>query len=219
MIRTMIFDVDGTLLDTNYLHVEAWARAFLAVNRPVPRVLIHRQIGKGSHHLLNALLPDESLHRQVNELHSRWYLEMQHEGYPLPGAREILARLSAQHIAVWLATSAKPEELDDHIKRLDAKDQISGRVSSADVTHAKPAPDIFQYTLANAGASPDECLVVGDTLWDIQAARGCGLRTIAVMTGGAFSRRELEDEGAVAVFQDCADLLASGFPETFHEAR
>src|SRR5690606_5130637 len=106
----------------------------------------------------------------------------------------------------------------DHLKRLQVKGQITGMVSSPDVTHAKPAPDIFQHTLEKAGASPRDCLVVGDTLWDIQAARGCGLRTIAVMTGGAFNRREFEEEGAMAVFQDCAELLASGFPESFHEA-
>jgi HAD superfamily hydrolase (TIGR01509 family) len=215
MIRVVILDVDGTLLDTNYLHVEAWARAFQAVNRQIPRAIIHRQIGKGSHFMLDELLREDSLHRQVSDLHRQFYAEIQHEGYPLPGAKELIASLVSHHIAVWLATSAKPEVAKNHASLLDAKNHVSGIVSSGDVEKAKPASDIFQHTLAQAASSPHDTLVIGDTIWDIQAARGCGLRTIAVMTGGAFSREEFEKEGAVAVYKDCADLLASGFPNTF----
>jgi HAD superfamily hydrolase (TIGR01509 family) len=215
MIRVVILDVDGTLLDTNYLHVEAWARALQTVNRQVPRAVIHRQIGKGSKYFLDELVDNASIHPQVSELHRQYYEAIQHEGYPLPGAKELIAHLSSQDIAVWLATSAKPEVAKDHASLLDAQDHISGTVSSGDVERPKPAPDIFQHTLSKAGGSPHETLVVGDTIWDIQAADACGLRTIAVMTGGAFSRQEFEKAGAVAVYQDCAELLASGFLRTF----
>jgi HAD superfamily hydrolase (TIGR01509 family) len=221
MLRVVILDMDGTLVDTNYLHVEAWAQAFHAVHRPIPRAIIHRHIGMGGHLMLDALLGDEALARQVTTLHRECFNAIKHEGYPLPGARELITRLSSQHIAVWLATSSKPEELAHHVGRLDVKDHLSGMVSSADVHTAKPAPDIFQHTLRQAGGAPHDSLVIGDTIWDIQAARACGLRTIAVMTGGAFSRQELEEEGAMAVYTDCADLLASGFPDNvrdFHPA-
>ncbi|HNP31255.1 MAG TPA: HAD family hydrolase [Nitrospirales bacterium] len=214
MIRMVIMDVDGTLMDTNYLHVEAWARAFSQVKNPVPRAEIHRQIGKGSDLMLDELLQDESLKRQANELHSQYYGEMQHHGAPLPGAKEIIASLSSQHIAVWLATSAKSEELEHHVQALDAKDKLAGLVSSADVANAKPEPDIFQQTLQRSGSPPQKSIVIGDTIWDIQAAQACGLQTIAVMTGGAFSRQELSHAGAVAVYKDCAELLASGFPHS-----
>jgi HAD superfamily hydrolase (TIGR01509 family) len=215
-LRMVILDIDGTLMDTNYLHVEAWARAFQAVKCQIPRAEIHRQIGKGSDLMLDEFLLDKELRKQANELHSRFYAQTQHSGYPLPGAKELLACLSSHRIAVWLATSAKPEELDHHVRALDAKDKLAGIVSSEDVAQAKPAPDIFQETLKRSGCSPNESIVVGDTIWDIRAAEIAGLETIAVMTGGAFSRQEFREAGAVAIHIDCADLLASGFPNTFH---
>lgn len=218
MIRLVIFDVDGTLMDTNYLNVEAWARAFSAVNHPVPRAAIHLQIGKGSDLMLDTLLMNKALQGRANELHSQFFAEMKRHAYPLPGAKEIIASLSSQRIAIWLATSAKSEELEHHVQALEAKDKLAGMVSAADVDNAKPAPDIFQLTLERAGSSPQESIVVGDTIWDIQSAQGCGLQTIAVRTGGAFSREDLHAAGAVAVYKDCAELLASGFPTTI-EAR
>jgi phosphoglycolate phosphatase-like HAD superfamily hydrolase len=128
MIRVVIFDVDGTLMDTNYLHVEAWARAFSAVQHPVPRASIHRQIGKGSDLMLDTLLPDKALHGRANELHSQFFDESKDHTYPLPGAKEILATLSSQGIAIWLATSAKSEELEHHVQALEAKDTLAGLV-------------------------------------------------------------------------------------------
>jgi HAD superfamily hydrolase (TIGR01509 family) len=168
--------------------------------------------------MLDELLPDKTLHGRANDLHSQFFEEMKQHGHPLPGAQEIITTLSSLHIAIWLATSAKSEELDHHVRSLEAKGKLAGMVSSSDVESAKPAPDIFQLTLERAGSSPQESIVVGDTIWDIQSAQGCGLQTIAVRTGGAFSRQELQEAGAVAVYTDCADLLASGFPVTI-EAR
>jgi HAD superfamily hydrolase (TIGR01509 family) len=214
MIEMVILDVDGTLMDTNYLHVEAWARAFHEIQCPIPRSDIHCQIGKGSNLMLDALLSDDTVKkRQADELHSQWYAELQQYGHPLPGAKELIRRLVSRRIPVWLATSAKSEELSHHIHALDAKDKLAGILSSADVEAAKPAPDIFQQALEKSGHTPEQCIVIGDTIWDIQAAQGSGLRIIAVMTGGAFSRQELSDAGATGVFKDCAELLASGFPE------
>jgi HAD superfamily hydrolase (TIGR01509 family) len=211
-MRVIILDIDGTLMDTNYLHVEAWAQAFATVGHPIPRSAIHRQIGKGSQRLIEQFVQDETLGKRVDALHSEMFPRLQPQSYPLPGAKDLLAALSAQEVACWLATSAKPEELAYYIEQLEAADRITDVVSSQDVEQAKPASDIFELTLSRAGCRAEDGIVVGDTVWDIQAANGCGLRTVAVLTGGAFSRQELEAAGAVAIYQDCAELLAAGFP-------
>lgn len=213
MVRAVIFDIDGTLMDTNYVHVEAFARAFRELGREVPRSAIHKQIGKGSDLLLPALLgDDEPAAERADTRHSELYAELEDQGYPLPGAKELLASLARRRIPIWLATSAKPEQLEYLIGALEADGRIAGVVSSGDVEASKPAPDIFAAALERAGCRPDEAVVVGDTIWDVIAAKRAGLRTVGVLTDGAFSRAELEEAGAVAVYQDCAELLSSEFP-------
>lgn len=213
MAIAVILDVDGTLMDTNYLHVEAWARALLEVGHPAPRAVIHRQIGKGSDRLLPEFIDDEATRGRANELHSRYYAGQQRGALPLPGAKDLLASLVRRGCGVWLATSAKPDELEPYLEALEARDRVAGIVSSADVDESKPSPDIFELALERAGASAADALAVGDTVWDVESARRIGLRTVAVLTGGAFSRAELEQAGAVAVYRDCAEILEAGFPE------
>jgi HAD superfamily hydrolase (TIGR01509 family) len=213
MLKVVMLDVDGTLVDTNYLHVEAWARAFRALDECVPRAAIHRQIGKGADQMIPEFIRDPLAARRADELHGECYTELQPHAYPLPGARELLARLAARGLALWLATSAKPEELEQHLESLAARDKLAGVVSSKDVEQSKPAPDIFLATLQRAGCAADEAIVVGDTVWDVIAAREAGLRTVALLSGGAFSQAELEAAGAVAVYPDCAALLAASFPD------
>jgi HAD superfamily hydrolase (TIGR01509 family) len=213
VVRVVILDVDGTLVDTNYLHVEAWARAFRALGHCVPRAAIHRQIGKGSDQLIPEFVSDAAAARRADELHGEYYAELEPHAYPLPGARELLARLAARGLGLWLATSAKPDELERHLETLAARDKLAGVVSSKDVERSKPAGDIFQATLQRAGCDADEAIVVGDTVWDVLAAREAGLRTVALLSGGAFSQAELEAAGAVAVDADCAALLAASFPD------
>jgi len=208
----VILDLDGTLVDTNYLHVEAWARAFRAVGREVPRAVIHRQIGKGADQMLPELIPDEAAARRADALHGEIYAELSAYSYPLPGARELLASLKERGVALWLATSAKPHELERQMAMLAAQDKLAGVVSSEDVAKSKPARDVFTATLERAGCAPAAAVVVGDTVWDIIAADKAGLRAAAVLTGGAFSEAELRAAGAVAVYRDCAALLAGGFP-------
>ncbi len=209
----MILDVDGTLMDTNYLHVEAWARAFEEVGQRVPRAEIHKQIGKGSDQLIQEFVEDEDAAEKVNERHGEIYSELQYYGYPLPGAKELIASLTEQGYEVWFVTSAKPEELELHQERLESEGKIAGVVKSSDVEESKPAPDIFELALEKVGSSPDEIVAVGDAVWDVEAAAKAGVRTVAVLTGGAFSKEELKEAGAVAVYSDCAELLDSGFPE------
>lgn len=217
-VTTLILDVDGTLLDTNYLHVEAFAQAFHEVGMEVPRRSIHRQIGKGSDLLLAEFTTDEGLKQRINRRHSEIYPGLQERGYPLPGAIDLLRSLVQREYRVWLATSAKPEQLEGILGSLQLdqhQDALAGVISSGEVEEAKPEPDLFELTLARAGCAAEDALVVGDTIWDVEAALRTGLRIVCVLTGGAYSRRELEEAGAVSVHEDCAALLASNFPEGF----
>ena len=213
MARFVVLDVDGTLMDTNYLHTEAWARAFEEVGHRIPRARLHKQIGKGSSLLIREFVEDEETEERIDELHSEIYAELQEYGHPLPGAKELISTLRERGYEVWFVTSAKDEELEHHMEELEAEGRISGVVNSSAVENPKPAPDIFELALNRAGASPDETVAVGDAVWDVEAADAAGIRTVAVLTGGAFSRQELEEAGAVAVYEDCAELLDSSFPE------
>jgi HAD superfamily hydrolase (TIGR01509 family) len=213
MARFVVLDVDGTLMDTNYLHTEAWARAFEEVGHRIPRARLHKQIGKGSSLLIREFVEDEETEERIDELHSEIYAELQEYGHPLAGAKELISYLRERGYEVWFVTSAKDEELEHHMEELEAEGRISGVVNSSAVENPKPAPDIFELALNRAGASPDETVAVGDAVWDVEAADAAGIRTVAVLTGGAFSRQELEEAGAVAVYEDCAELLDSSFPE------
>jgi HAD superfamily hydrolase (TIGR01509 family) len=213
MARIVVLDIDGTLMDTNYLHIEAWARAFEEVGHRVPRSELHKQIGKGSSLLIQEFVEDEEKIEKIEELHTEFYGELQEHGHPLPGAKELISSLLERGYEVWFVTSAKDEELEHHMEELEAEGKITGVVNSSAVENSKPAPDIFELTLERAGASPDETVAVGDAIWDIESASAAGIRTVAVLTGGAFSRQELEEAGAVGVHENCAALLESGFPD------
>jgi HAD superfamily hydrolase (TIGR01509 family) len=210
--KVVVLDVDGTLMDTNYLHTEAWARAFEEVGHRVPRVELHKQVGKGSDLLIGEFVENEEMAAKIDELHSEFYGELQEHGHPRPGAKELIPSLLERGYEVWFVTSAKDEELEHHIGELEAEGEITGVVNSSDVENSKPAPDIFELTLEKADASPDETVAVGDAIWDIESANGAGIQTVAVLTGGAFSEQELIEAGAVEVYEDCAALLESGFP-------
>ncbi len=213
MAKVVVLDVDGTLMDTNYLHVEAWGRAFEQVGQRIPRAKIHKQIGKGSDLLVPEFIEGEDAIEKASQLHSELYMEMQEHGLPLPGAKEIISSLVERGYDVWFVTSAKDEELEHYIELLEAEGRISGVVSSEDVENSKPAPDIFEEALRRAGSSPDETVCVGDSVWDIEAAKEAGIRTVAVLSGGAYDDEDLKDAGAVAVYENCAALLDSDFPE------
>lgn len=213
MIKAIILDVDGTLVDSNYLHVEAWARAFERAGHRAARVEIHPKIGKSSSLLVSELLPDGEDAGKIQELHTEIYADFQEYAYPLPGASELIDSLAKQDYQVWLATSASPEELEGSLASLEAKDKISGAVYSDDVEDGKPAPDIFELALQKAGVQPDEAVAVGDAIWDVESAEGAGVKTVAVLTGGAFTEETFKDSGAIRVYKDCAGLIESGFPD------
>ncbi len=213
MARVVVLDIDGTLMDTNYLHVTAWARAFAEVGVCAPMAEIHKQVGRGSEQLIREFVEYKELVGKVNGLHDKFYGEVQEQGYPLPGAKELIADLSERGYEVWFATSAKPDELKNHQEQLESEGRISGIVNSSDVENSKPAPDTFELVLERAGASPEETVALGDTIWDVKAAKAAGIRTVSVLTGGAFSEEEFRDVGAVEVYKDCEALLDSVFPE------
>lgn len=213
MARVVVLDIDGTLMDTNYLHVTAWARAFAEVGVRAPTAEIHKQVGRGSEQLIREFVEDKESVGKVNGLHDKFYGEVQEQGYPLPGAKELISDLSERGYEVWFATSAKPDELENHQKQLESEGRISGIINSSDVENSKPAPDTFGLVLERAGASPEETVAVGDTIWDVKAAKAAGIRTVSVLTGGAFSEEEFRDVGAVEVYKGCEALLDSNFPE------
>ena len=211
-IKVVVLDVDGTLMDTNYLHTEAWARALEAVGQRAPREKIHKQIGKGSGKLIAEFVEGEDAMQKVDDLHAELYAEMQEHGFPLPGAKELIASLAERGYDLWIVSSAPPEELEYYMGLLETEGKIKGVVNSSDVEGAKPDPDIFEEALRRAGVSAEETITVGDSIWDVQAAAAVGIRTVGVLSGGGYDEADLKEAGAEAVYDNCAALLESGFP-------
>lgn len=206
----VLFDVDGTLVDSNYLHVYAWVRAFEAEGVPVAAWRIHRCIGMDGTTLVKTLAGDDAGQGQLDQLkdrHSEFYQQSTHLLAPLPGARDLLRRVADLGLQVVLATSAPDDELRTLRDVLDCDDVVSEVTSSADVDTAKPQPDIVEVALARAGVTAAQAVFVGDALWDCEAARRAKLTSVGVLSGGV-SRAELSEAGADAVFEDAAELLA-----------
>ncbi|MEV5715025.1 HAD family hydrolase [Amycolatopsis mediterranei] len=206
----VLFDVDGTLVDSNYLHVHAWRRAFHALDRNVDSWRVHRAIGKGSGKLLSTLLGDEDAGRigdEAKDLHSRFYLETADLLRPFDRAPELIRVLADRGIRVVLATSAAPDELKELRRVLDVDDVVAGIVSGDDVEATKPDPEPVFAALDKAGTAPEETIFVGDAVWDVHAATKAGVRTVSVLSGGV-GAGELTDAGAVAVYDDAAAILA-----------
>lgn len=212
MTRAILFDVDGTLVDTVDLHARAWQQAFRQFGHDLPVERIRAQIGKGGDNLVPDLVPDAGEKRQ-KEIRDHRSMLFQHDYLPLtvpfPGVRELFERLYADGIAIVLASSAKRAELEFHLSLLGCEDLIAGSTSQDDVGRSKPCPDIFQAALKKAApASREDTLVVGDSPWDVKAACNAGLRAIAVRCGG-FPERDLRKAGAAAICDGPAALAAS----------
>jgi HAD superfamily hydrolase (TIGR01509 family) len=200
----VLFDVDGTLLDTNYLHVLAWSRALREHGRQVPMAVIHSLIGMGSDKLIQRLLGGTA--PDLDESHSRHYRELQTEARAFAGAAQLLRTIDGRGAAVILGTSAKSDEVDTMLAVLDAGEAISAVISAGDVQNTKPEPDIFAIALQRCQLPAEKVLVVGDTMWDVEAAGRLGLRCIGVETGGV-GGGVLIHAGALAVYADVATLL------------
>jgi HAD superfamily hydrolase (TIGR01549 family) len=208
-----ILDIDGTLVDTNYQHTLAWYRALRAHDAHIPTWQIHRHIGMGGDKMVGALLGDAFEERHGDDVRAaegERYMELIDEVEPFAGARGLIEDLKGRGHIVVLASSAKPEEVEHYLDLLDARELADDWTHSGDVEETKPAPDLVQTALDKAGAG--EAVMICDTPWDIRAAAEAGVPTVAVLTGG-FSEAELRDAGAVAVFEDIAQLR-SGLAST-----
>ncbi len=210
MIRAVLFDVDGTLVDTNDLHAAAWQEAFRHFGVDLPLQAIRDQVGKGGDNLIPTLLPEELVEARQqemedfrSELFQRDYLP---RTVPFPGVRPLFERLYADGVKIVLATSAKEAELNFHRNIIGCEDLIFAATSKDDVERSKPCPDLFTAAFEKvAPLRKDEVLVVGDSPWDVKAAANAGLRAVAVRCGG-FDEQWLREAGAAAIRDGPEDL-------------
>ena len=203
-----ILDIDGTLVDTNYQHVIAWYRAFRRFEVVLPIWRIHRHIGMGGDQLVPAMAGEEFEQEhgeEVRDVEKDLYGELIGEVEPKRDARALIEELRRRGHTVLLASSAKQEEVDRYLDLLDARELADGWTSSADVESTKPEPDLVHAALEKAGADTDDAVMVGDTPFDVEAAKRAGVPTLAVLTGG-FSEAELRDSGASGVYESVAEL-------------
>ena len=213
MARAALFDVDGTLIDSNDLHAAAWREAFLNFGVDLPLAEIRQQIGKGGDNLIPALLPRrlvEERQQEIedfrSELFKRDYLP---RVVPFPGVRALFERLYSDGTKIVLASSAKGAEVDYHLALIGAQDLVTATTSADDVEHSKPCPDIFAAALEKvAPISAGEAVVIGDSPFDMQAAKKLGIATIGVRSGG-FPDQVLLDAGADQLHDNPEKLLSS----------
>lgn len=207
-VPAVLFDVDGTLVDSNYVHVHAWVRAFEVEDQPVAAWRVHRSIGMDGDTLIRSLArgADEAVLSRLKDHHSQFYREAAAQLTVLPGARALLRRVSDLGMHVVLATSAPEDELMLLRRVLDCDDVISMVTSSRDVEMAKPDPGIVNVALERAGVSASCAVFVGDSTWDALAARRAGVVTIGLRSGGV-GTCELDCAGASVIYDDPRDLL------------
>lgn len=200
----VLFDLDGTLVDTNYLHTLAWARALSDAGEWAPMNAIHRLVGMGGDQLVWRLLGHES--PRATESRGRRYQELVGDARPFPGATKLLRALHHHDVVVVLATSSPGGEVEAMVQLLGAADAIDARTTADDIERSKPDPGVLQVALRAGSIDPARAMVVGDSVWDIEAARAAGLGCVAVESGG-FSQHELAEAGALHVYHDVAEIL------------
>jgi HAD superfamily hydrolase (TIGR01549 family) len=200
----VLVDVDGTLVDSNYHHAIAWSRALRDRGERAPLAAIHRSIGMGSSELLQSLIgrDDETIAKAWRTHFDALLPEI----VAFSSAGDLLRTFHDRGLTVVLATSSPEDLLEELRRKIDADDAIDIAVTAADVDRAKPKPDIFQTALDRSGAARGHVMVLGDSVWDVEAARRADLPCVGFECGG-FSRPELEEAGATAVFRDPVDLL------------
>ncbi|KRD19412.1 MULTISPECIES: HAD family hydrolase [unclassified Streptomyces] len=211
MTRAAVFDVDGTLVDTNHLHVVTWWEAFRQAGHRVPMHAVHRAVGLGSDDLIAHLLGedrDTDADSELSAAHKALYGQYFDRLPPLRDAGRLLRRLRDDGWTVVLATSASGSELSALRGAIDADDAIAATASADDVEAGKPSPEPVAHALELVGASAEGAVFVGDTVWDMQAGRRAGVRCVGLLCGG-IPRADLTEAGAETVYDDPADLLAS----------
>jgi HAD superfamily hydrolase (TIGR01549 family) len=212
MIKAVIFDIDGTLVDSVDLHAQAWKEAFKHYGKDIPFEQVRHQIGKGGDQLMPVFFSREELDEFGEEMEEYRSELFRRDFLPrvraFPKVRELFERIKADDKLIALASSAKKEELDVYKRIAHIEDLVEEETSADDAEKSKPHPDIFQAALEQLDdPSFDEVVVVGDTPYDAEAAGKLKLRTIGVLSGG-FPERELRAAGCIAIYDDPADLLA-----------
>jgi len=209
-MKALIFDLDGTLVDTVYAHVFAWQRTFAEAGLAIDGWRIHRRIGMSGglfaraagRELGHALTPSET--RRLESRHGELFREFLPQRRPLPGAVELLAYLTQTAIAFGIATSGRRPEIDESLRVLGIGPQAVV-VERSDVERAKPEPDLFLACQQRLGVDARDCYVVGDAVWDILAARRAGMLSVGLLTGG-YGEEELYRAGAFQVYRDTSEL-------------
>jgi HAD superfamily hydrolase (TIGR01509 family) len=208
-----ILDIDGTLIDTNYQHALAWFRAFMQFQIVLPIWKIHRAIGMGGDHMIEALCgkdKEAELGDDIREAEKGLYQVLIDEVQPVQGARDFILDLKKRGHPVVLASSAKGNEVGHYLELLDCRDVVDAWTTSEDVENTKPDPDLVLAAIEKVEGSGS--VMVGDSTFDCEAGKRAGIETIAVMTGG-FSEDELREAGAVAVFESI-ELLGRDLEST-----
>ncbi|MCO7220186.1 HAD family hydrolase [Klenkia sp. PcliD-1-E] len=210
--RIAVLDVDGTLVDSNYHHALAWYRAFRSLGETVPVWRLHRLIGMGGDQLVAAVGGEELEERLGDQVRDRWQQEVQPllgELSPLPGARDLLIAVREAGHRLVLASSGKADQVDHYLDLLDARELAEAWTTSDDVESSKPAPDLLRTALAKLG-EPDDApaVVVGDSVYDVEAAKRAGMPAYVVRSGG-FGDDELRAAGAVELYDTPAGLTAA----------
>lgn len=209
--RAVLFDIDGTLVDSVDLHARAWQEALARFGKNVEYDAVRSQIGKGGDQLLPELLGEDELERFGEELeeyraglYQRSYLPWVK---PFPGARELLARLKQSGGLIGLASSCHRTELGYYLRLVGGAAFVDAVSTADDAERSKPFPDVFEACLDKLGVETGEAIAVGDSPYDVEAAARAGLRTVGLLSGG-FPERALEAAGCVAIYPDAAELLA-----------
>ena len=209
----LIFDLDGTLVDTVYGHVFAWQRALAQCGMPIDGWKIHRRVGMSGGLFTRAVARElgreltEEEAKEIQDRHGELFRELLPERRPLPGARDLLADLRARGITHGIATSGRRPEIDASLDALSVPDGTVV-VERGDVARAKPEPDLFEECARRLGSDPGTCYVIGDAVWDLLAARRAGMLSVGLLSGG-YGADELERAGAYRVYRDAAELHIS----------
>ena len=212
-MRALIFDLDGTLIDTVYAHVFAWQRALAEAGLPIEGWRIHRRIGMSGGLFTRAVarelgrpLSDQEV-EQIQRRHGELFRELMPERRPLPGAVALLAHLRDGGVPFGIATSGRRPEIDASLEALGVADDVIV-VERGDVLRAKPEPDLFLACQERMGVQIRDVTVVGDAVWDLLAARRAGMLSVGLLTGG-YGEDELARAGAFRVYRDPAELDTS----------
>jgi HAD superfamily hydrolase (TIGR01509 family) len=201
---TVLFDIDGTLVDSNYHHALAWHRALRRTGIEVLLTELHRSIGLGGDDMVERFAA--GVEAPIQEWRQEEFQPLKAELRPTPGGASLIATLAKAGVTVVYATSGNPEDVDELRAIIGADQWITGAVNSSEVQSSKPAPDIFELAMRRADAEPSRSLVVGDSTWDVEAASAARLPCVALTCGGV-SAPELLAAGATAVYDTPHDLL------------